>query len=304
MSPVRTIAVGEPRLAVHEWGQHSAPAVVLVCGVSQTVADWPAALIEVLIRAGFRVIAFDNRDIGLSTRLTKLGPPPLLRLIISAKLGLSWRPRTHYQLTDMADDLAALLDALGIDRAHIVGTSMGGMIAQRLALAHPQRVGSLACIMSSSGAPGLPDPRRDVARQMQTGPARTLEQEIERAIALRLLLAGELATADRSELAQRASRSVSRTWPPHDGPTRQYAAILADRERWKLLGGLRSPTLVVHGDADPLLPVEHGRDLALRIPHARFEVASNMGHEIPHSRADQIAALIVDHAHASREADA
>lgn len=290
---------------MHEWGQESAPAIVLVGGLSQTVVDWPAAFVDALTEAGFRVIAFDNRDIGLSTRLTKLGPPPLLRLLISAKLGLSWSPRPQYLLADMADDLAALLEALGVDRAHIVGTSMGGMIAQRLALAHPQRVISLACIMSSSGAPGLPDPRQDVARQMQKGQAHTLEEETERACSLRFLLAGELSTADRIELGQRVTRSVSRTWPANDGPARQYAAILVDRERWKLLGKLRSPTLVVHGDSDPLLPVEHGRDLASRIRHARFELAPGMGHEIPQSRAEQIAAVLINHAHASmRSADA
>lgn len=283
MIDVRTIDLGGTSLAVHERGRACEPALVLVHGLAQTQLDWPDALLEALAASVLRVVAFDNRDIGRSTRHEQSGSPPLLRLMLATKLRLPWSPRPPYQLEDMGADLLGLLDALGIERAHLVGLSTGGMIAQRLALARPDRVASLTCIMSSSGAPSLPGPCSDVARRMRERASDDLDQEVARELQLRALIAGDLTDLDAAELRHRVRRSIHYGWPVGEGPLRQYTAILADRSRWRLLGRLSCPTLVLHGDRDPLLPPDHGRDLVARVPGARFQLIEGMGHEITHS---------------------
>lgn len=301
MTSLRKIDLGQVSLAVHERGHERDPTLILVQGLAQSLFDWPDAFLDALGDAGFRVIAFDNRDVGQSTRFDRLGSPPLLRLLLAAKLGLPWSPRPPYQLVDMAADVAALLDMLDVPQAHLVGLSMGGMIAQRLALARPEKVASLTCVMSTSGAPGLPGPRSDVERLMSEGASEDAERQVGRTLGLRTRIAGEISEADRLELESRVGRSVRHGWPAGDGPARQYAAILADRERWRRLAGLRCPTLIIHGDCDPLLPPEHGRDLAARIPDARFRLIPGMGHEIPGSRVALVARLIADHVRAASE---
>jgi len=290
------VETGAARLAYRRDGPRSDTPVVLIHGLGQTLADWPDALVQGLIAEGREVVRFDNRDIGRSQRFDQSGAPPLLRLWAAAALRLPPLASPPYRVEDMAADTVGLLDALGVTRAHLVGASMGGMIAQHVAAASPERVLSLTVIMSSSGAPGLPGPQAQVSREMGKRPAAGLASATTRAIAFRRLLAGPLDRAEAAELEQRVRRSTAYGWPERAGGARQYAAILADRGRHRLLEGLRAPTLVVHGGLDPLLPLAHGRDVAARVPGARLLIVPQMGHEVSASVGRRLAGEIAAHA--------
>ncbi|WP_172448602.1 alpha/beta hydrolase [Caulobacter mirabilis] len=290
--------VGSLALAWRAHGCRSdAAPVVLIHGLGQTLADWPDTLIDGLVAGGRRVLRFDNRDVGRSSRLDSHGAPPLIRLWLAAALRLPPLARPPYPLVDMATDAIGLLDALGVRSAHLVGVSMGGMIAQRIACLQPDRVASLVLVMSSSGAPGLPGPAREVSEAMSGGGSSPdLRSATARALRFRRLLAGELTAADVVELEERVERSSAYGWPEGAGPARQYAAILADRDRYKRLVEIKAPTLVIHGARDPLLPPAHGADIAARIPHARLIVDPMFGHEISSRDGTRLADQILRHA--------
>jgi len=276
---------GRPRLVWQSEGKSADLPVLLIHGLGQTLYDWPTAFVDGLTGAGCRVIRFDNRDVGRSPRFDQLGAPPLLRLWLCSTLRLPQWVKPPYSVADMAADAVALLDALNIPAAHLVGASMGGMIAQHIALTHPQRVRSLTLIMSSSGAPGLPSPRDDVQRALSGREPGDLPAAIASALAFRRLIAGALQADDLAELEQRVTRSTTYGWPGGTGVARQYAAILADRKRWQQLERITARCLVVHGECDPLLPIAHGRDAAARIAGSRFLPLATMGHEITPSHA-------------------
>lgn len=289
-------AVSGLRLAYRFDGPSSGSPVVLIHGLGQTLVDWPEAFIQRLISAQCRVLRLDNRDIGRSSRLDHLGAPPLLRLWASVALRLPTLAQPPYSLADMAADVVGLLDALGVEAAHLVGASMGGMIAQRVAVAHPERVLSLTSIMSSSGAPGLPGPRKDV----QATFARDVEPidpalAVEKAKRFRRLIGGRMHDGDIPEFESRVARSVEYGRPGGDGAARQYAAIFADRHRYRLLSSVRSRCLVIHGEDDPLVPAAHGVDTAARIANSRFVAIRDMGHEITLSSGRAIADEILTH---------
>lgn len=204
--------------------------------------------------------------------------------------------QSPYSLADMATDVVGLLDALGVGAAHLVGASMGGMIAQRVAVTHPERVLSLTSIMSSSGAPGLPSPRKDV----QAAFARDAEPidpalAVETARRFRLLIGGRMRSGDLPEFESRVARSVEYGRPGGGGAARQYAAIFADRHRYRLLCRIRSRCLVLHGEEDPLVPLAHGVDTAARIANSRFVAIRGMGHEITLSSGQTLAEEILAH---------
>lgn len=298
------VPAGAARLAYRRDGPRSDAPVVLIHGLGQTLVDWPDALVQGLIAEGHEVVRFDNRDVGRSQRFDQLGAPPLLRLWAAAALRLPSLANPPYGVGDMVADTVGLLDALGVARAHLVGASMGGMIAQHVAVANPERVMSLTAIMSSSGAPGLPGPQAQVGREMGKRPATDLATATDRAIAFRRLLAGPLDGADAAELERRVRRSVAYGWPERAGAMRQYAAILADQMRHRLLCKVGTPTLVVHGGRDRLLPLCHGADLAARILGARFVAAPTMGHEILSSDGRRLASQIAAHLARARGAAA
>lgn len=278
-------------------GTAPAPAapVLLIHGLGQNIDDWPTSFLSALTGHGMSPIRFDNRDVGRSIRLTAAGDPPILRLWLAARLGVGLLANPAYTLADMAADTVALLDRLGIGQAHLVGVSMGGMIAQHLAATWPDRVLSLTSIMSSSGASGLRGMRTDVAWHLLSAAPKDLETAITQATGFRKLVGGPLGAVDSAELATRIRRSVTYGWPQDGGSARQFAAILADKDRATLLARIKVPTLVIHGALDPFLRPDHGRDTAARITGAVYRELRDMGHEITVSTAPLLADLIALH---------
>ncbi|WP_225781299.1 alpha/beta fold hydrolase [Xenophilus sp. Marseille-Q4582] len=259
----------------------SGPAVLLVMGLGMQLIAWPEAFVRGFADAGYRVLRHDNRDIGLSQYFDEAPTPNLLWQVLRQKMGLSIH--APYGLEDMARDALGLLEALGIAQAHVIGVSMGGMIAQRMAIADPQRVRSLVSIMSSSGARGLPAARPDVGAALMRPPPRGagVEALVEHSLGLVRLIASPGYPFDEAATRQRLAAALQRAYHPA-GVVRQMLAIGADTGvRDRALAGIRTPTLVLHGDGDVLVPIECGRDTARRIPGAHFETIAGMGHDLP-----------------------
>ncbi|MDH7974440.1 alpha/beta hydrolase [Sphingomonas sp. AR_OL41] len=277
-----------------EAGKPTDPVVLLVMGLGTQLIAWPNAFVDGLVAAGLRVIAFDNRDIGLSTHLHGARAPHPLFALAAQRFGLPFR--TAYTLRDMAADAVGLLDALGIDRAHVVGASMGGMIAQHVAAGWPDRTLSLTSIMSSSGARGLPGPTPELRKLLMGRPADT-SRDAAIAATMKVLEAISYPDAAREADAYQtmAARAYDRSFDPL-GTRRQLLAIITDRQRTALLATIAVPTLVIHGAADPLVPLANGEDTARRIPNARLEVIDGMAHDLPPSQVDRLVALLAEHA--------
>ena len=272
---------------------YTRPAVLLIMGLGMQLIAWPPQLVDELVDSGFRVIRMDNRDIGLSQHFDELGKPNLLVAGIKYKLGLPVRP--PYTLEDMAKDALGVLDALGVASAHIVGVSMGGMVAQRVAIASPQRVPSLTSIMSSSGAKGLKPAHRDVTRVLLSRPASTeLEAVVDHYVKLYKTIGSPDFPTPEPEMRSRITRAVQRSYHPA-GTMRQMVATIADTTRAAQLSGITCQTLVLHGKADPLVPFEHGEDVARRISGARMVGIDGMGHDLPPEPLSYILDAMIPH---------
>ena len=271
-----------------------APPVLLVMGLGMQLTAWPREFVDALVAAGHRVIRFDNRDIGLSARFDHLGAPNLLWESMKLRFGMP--VRAPYTLADMAADAFGVLDALGIASAHVVGASMGGMIAQRMALAAPARVRTLTSIMSSSGARHLPGPQARVLQVMMSRP-RDHSEPVVLAHYVRLFQAigspGYPSTPQ--ELRKRILESVRRGGYRPAGSARQLAAVAADTQRCEELRRIRVPTLVLHGEDDPLVPLRCGEDTAQRIPGARLVTIPGMGHDLPPAVVERLLDPLLPH---------
>jgi pimeloyl-ACP methyl ester carboxylesterase len=273
------------------------PAVLLVMGLGMQLTAWPPEMVAALEAAGFRVVCFDNRDVGLSTALDVLGKPNLLWASLKYKLGMV--PAAPYTLEDMASDALGVLDGLLIQQAHVVGVSMGGMIAQRMALAAPQRVLSLTSIMSSSGARGLPQAEPRVMQVLLSRPSGTsTDAVVAHSVRLFQAIGSPAYPTPEAELRARVLAGVQRSLRPA-GTLRQMMAIVADFGRAALLGRITAPTLVIHGKADPLVPFACGEDTARRIPGARLVAIEGMGHDLPPEPVRQILAALIPHLRAA-----
>lgn len=258
--------------------QAARPTVLLIMGLGMQLVAWPPAMVQALVDQGFRVVRFDNRDIGLSEHFDHLGVPNVLWEGLKHRVGLSLR--APYSLRDMAADALGVLDALGIARAHVVGVSMGAMIAQRVALAAPHRVLSLASIMGSSGARYLPGPRPHVVKALLGRPQNYEEKAVvEHYVRLFKAIGSPGFPMDEAALRDRVLASIRRDYHPA-GSLRQMVAVAADTRRADELPLIRVPTLVLHGREDPLVPVACGHDTARRIPGARFMAVAGMGHDL------------------------
>ncbi len=273
-------------------------AVLLIMGLGMQLIAWPAPLVQALVTAGYRVIRHDNRDVGLSQHLAPLGRPNLLWQGLKFRFG--WQPSAPYSLSDMAADSLGVLAALGIGQAHVVGASMGGMIAQRVALAAPDRVLSLTSIMSSSGAKGLPQARPEVMAALLRRPASHSPQALaDHYVRLFQVIGSPALPTPEAELRQRILQGVARGYDPV-GTQRQMLAIMADSGRATQLSRISAPTLVLHGKADPLVPFAHGQDTARRIPGAQLVGIEGMGHDLPPGALKPILDALLAHLESSR----
>jgi pimeloyl-ACP methyl ester carboxylesterase len=280
-------------IEVEDFGPPGRPAVILIMGLGMQLVAWPEAFIEALAAAGFRVIRFDNRDIGLSQKFDHLGVPNVAWEGFKHRIGFS--VRAPYSVHDMALDTLGVMDALQVERAHIVGVSMGGMIAQRVALAAPERVLSLASIMSSSGARYLPGPKPQVLQALLSRPAGGSEKAIvDHLVRVFRVIGSPGFPIDEAELRQRITVGVRRNFHPQ-GTVRQLTAVAADDRRADELPRIKLPTLVVHGRDDPLVPLPCGHDTARRIAGARFHAIPGMGHDLPGGVVDRLLACLLPH---------
>ena len=282
-----------------EFGAPDRPAMLLIMGLGSQMIAWPEPFCERLADGGFRVIRFDNRDIGLSESLDGEPVPNLPVLAIASRLGL--RLRVPYTLHDMKRDTVALLDALGVERAHLVGASMGGMIAQLAASEHPDRVASLTSIMSTSGARHLPGPPADVRRHLIGRPPADEDQYVQRRLRTLQLVGSRTFPADPDALGDRLRDAYRRSFQP-EGYMRQLGAVLASGDRVAALRRIRVPTLVIHGDEDRLVPPAASRHIARLVPDSRLEIIEGMGHDLPEPLWPRLADLIVGHASTSDSA--
>ena len=267
-------------LEVEDHGSPNGEPLLLIMGLGMQLVAWHADFVASLVARGYRVIRFDNRDIGLSQRFDHLGVPNLA--VDSLKYAVGMTVSAPYSLADMADDAAGVLDALGIPAAHICGASMGGMIAQQLAVRHPQRVKSLTLMMTSSGSRRLPGPSLKVRGAMISRPKDPKDPDsvIAHYVKLYGLIGSPGYPPVEADLKARLGLSVRRSYRPQ-GTARQMVAIAADGNRSKLLPGIKVPTQIIHGKQDPLIPVEAGIDLAARIPGAAVDLIAGMGHDLP-----------------------
>ena len=256
------------------FGSPTNPAMLLIMGLGMQLTGWEPGFCAQLADRGFHVIRYDNRDSGLSTHLDS-APVPNLESVI-----LGDHSQVTYLLADLADDAAGLLTALGIEVAHVVGVSMGGMIVQELLLRHPDKLLSACSIMSTTGAADVGQPSPEAAAQLLSPPATTREGAIDKGVASWRILQSPAYPQTEEYLRKQQTASYDRCYYPM-GSARQLAAILASPDRTASLKAVTTPTLVIHGEADPLVNVSGGRATAAAIPDAVLWTYPGMGHDLP-----------------------
>jgi proline iminopeptidase len=275
-------------------GNPAHPAIVLIMGLGMQLTSWPDAFCQMLVNGGYRVVRLDNRDSGLSARAPNGKYPGVMRTAAATLLGL--RVRTPYALHDMAGDAVAVMDTLHIEQAHVVGASMGGMIAQVLAAHYPRRVLSLTSIMSSSGNPHLPWPSRRARQALLGRPANPEDAEsvVDHLVHVFAVIGSPAYPEPKEALRQRIKAGVQRAYVPA-GTARQLLAVIASGDRRKLLRSIQAPTLVIHGRDDPLVPLAAGQDTAAQVPGSSLLVIDGMGHDLPAALLPQIANAVMAH---------
>jgi len=283
------------KLEVEEFGEPSDPSVLLIMGLSAQLTRWPGAFIQSLVDGGFHVVAFDNRDIGLSEKLVADRAASPLAVALLNTVGLA-SLITPYKLTDMAKDTAGVLDALDIERAHIIGASMGGMIGQILCAEYPDRVKSFTALMSSTNNPALPKAHPKVSWEVMTARNRagTREELIDVTVGIWTMIGTKNSGRDPVEFRQSVADSIDRNSSP-SGIRRQMAAIIATRDLRDWTRRVTAPTLVIHGSDDPLVPFQNGLDIAAEIDNARMEIIDGMGHDLPPKYLTEVVSHVLEH---------
>jgi pimeloyl-ACP methyl ester carboxylesterase len=284
--------VGALELCFETFGASEAPPLLLIMGLAAQMILWDDDFCEQLAARGFRVVRFDNRDIGRSTHLRGARVPKRWQLL-TRRSGAA-----TYTLDEMAQDAVGLLDHLEISAAHIVGASMGGMVAQLVAINHPDRVLSLVSIMSTTGARSVGRPQPRIARHLLRRGARERDPYIEDHIATYRLIGSPGFDFDEEHKRERAARCFDRGVYPA-GAARQLGAVIAARDRTERLTQVRVATTVIHGDADPLVDVSGGRATADAIPGATLVILPGMGHDLPRELWPQIISAIAANAAAA-----
>lgn len=260
------------------FGTESDPALLLVMGLGAQMTAWDDDFCALLASRGHYVIRYDNRDVGLSSHFDDQGVPDMGALVADMMAGRS--PNVAYSLDDMAADGIGLLTELGIDRAHICGASLGGMIVQTMAILFPERVRTLTSIMSTTGNPNLPPATPEAMAALTSERANSVEEAMDRAVAVSRVIGSPGFPQDEARTRSKAKASFERSFYP-EGVARQMAAVVAHGDRREGLNQLNVPTLVIHGSADPLVPVTGGIDTQENIPGAELMLIDGMGHDLP-----------------------
>ena len=286
-----SVGANSIQIEYETFGNSDLPPLLLIAGFCDQLIIWDDKLCEQLAQRGHYVIRFDNRDVGLSSKLEEAGIPDIGALMRGEAID------PPYTIEDMADDAVGLLDALGIDKAHICGMSMGGMIAQAVVINHPRRVLSLISIYSTTGNPELPPPTEEAMGILLKRPPEEREANIEHAIKVFRSIAGSGFSFDEEWHRKLATQAYDRAFYL-PGAARQFVAIFTQKNRKPALASVSVPTLVIHGTDDPLVPVECGKDTAEAVPEATLKIIEGMGHDLPYSGAwTQIIDTIADHTH-------
>lgn len=273
------VAANGIEIEYEAFGPATGETVLLIMGLGQQLTRWPMAIVDRLVGDGFRVVRFDNRDIGLSTWLDDAGAPDLPTVFGAVAAGQ--RPDVPYLVEDMADDAAGLLDALGIERVHVAGVSMGGMIAQTLAARHPARVLSLVSVMSTTGNPAVPPATPEAMAVLFSRPTATdVESLTDHALKAQIVIQSPAWPLDPAVERPKLKAAIERAYHPV-GVARQMCAVLGSGDRREALKTIAVPTIVLHGDADPLVRLEGGKDTAATIPDAELRIVEGMGHDMP-----------------------
>ena len=286
---VQTATVGDTALAYEIFGSDDQPPLVLVMGLATQMIGWPDEFCELLAAAGFQVVRFDNRDVGLSTHFDLAGMPDLTPIIAGGVV-----QDAPYTLADMAADTVGLFDWLGLERVHLVGASMGGMIAQEVALQVPERLLTLTSIMSTP-APNIGAPTAAASAALSIPPASSVEEAGARSVAVYRVIGSPGYPLDEAALVQRGQESFRRGNDPA-GVARQLAAIHASGDRTAALRRVRVPTLVIHGTDDPLVQVAGAVATADPVAGSRLVTYAGMGHDLPRALWPQLVEVISDHA--------
>jgi len=277
-----TVFANGIQIEYETFGEPSSPSLLLIAGIGGQMIGWDEELCKEWAGKGLYVIRFDNRDVGLSTKMEETGVPDFPAAIAAGMKGE--KVDAPYTLDDMADDAVGLLDALKIDKAHICGISMGGAIAQTIAFRHPSHVRSMTQVYATSGNPELPAGKPETMALLLTPPPEEREAYIDYMMKFYRAVAGRGFPFDEVWHRKLAGRSYDRAFYG-PGKARQFLAILAHGNRKPLLASITAPTLVIHGADDPLVPVSGGRDSAEAIPGAELMIIEGMGHDMPHGSA-------------------
>ncbi|REL30089.1 alpha/beta fold hydrolase [Thalassotalea euphylliae] len=287
------------KLSYQDRGDKAAPVIILIMGLGAQMTVWPDELYFGLVDKGFRVIRFDNRDVGQSSQLDEFGDPSLVKSWLSTRFPS--RLKVPYLLEDMAGDVLALMSSLKIKKAHLVGASMGGMIGQIIAAQHKKRVLSLTSIMSSSSSPKISSTNMSVFLKLAKRPQPSArEAVIQYHMKMNRLIGSPKYPAKEQELRAQAKKNIERGYNP-GGFKRQLAAITASGDRRKLAQKIKVPTLVIHGSADPVIPLSAGIETAKHIPKTKLKVVYGLGHDFPVPLMPKLAKWITKHALKSQE---
>jgi pimeloyl-ACP methyl ester carboxylesterase len=287
------VAVDRIELEYDTFGDPSQPPLILVMGLGAQMILWEDEFCAELAASGFWVVRFDNRDIGLSTKLDHLGVP---NVFVAMQQAMAGKPvEAPYTLAEMADDTVGLMTALGLDRAHLVGASMGGMIAQTVAIRHPERLLSMTSIMSTTGDPTLPPASAEAMTTLLTPPPLDREGNVARMLAAWKVIGSPGFPFDEPRMTALFGRAFDRGYNP-GGVARQLTAIMASGDRTAALRDVRVPTLVIHGDADPLIRPEAAHATTKAIPGATLVIIEGMGHDFPRGTWTPIIDAIGTHA--------
>jgi pimeloyl-ACP methyl ester carboxylesterase len=274
------------------FGNKSARPLLLVMGLSAQMVFWDTQFCQQLVERGHFVIRFDNRDVGLSSKIDAAGVPDVMAAISARMQGE--KITAPYTINDMAADSIGLLDSLGIDKAHVCGASMGGMIAQTIAIAYPKRVSSLISIMSTTGNPNLPQGKPEVMSVLLAPPPSEREAAIEQGVRVWRTISGPGFPFDEEWTRRIVALAYDRCYHP-EGAMRQLTAIMAQDDRTDALKHITTPVLVIHGADDPLVPVEGGKATAEAVPNSSLLIIEGMGHSLPQPAWPQIIDAIASH---------